>query len=951
MRKKLAFALYVLLALAVLPAAAQSLSGTVTGVVRDEQGGVLPGATVTLEGKTGSRSTVTDTEGTFRFAAVNPGTYSVTAEIAGFRSKRQDNVEVSIGKTASVPMTLGVGGVTETLEVVGESPVVDVSSSATDNTLSQDMLFNLPIRPDNTATDMLNFLPGINSGSAFGGNSDYGNALLLDGVDTRDPEAGSAWTFFNFNIVEEIQVGGIGAPAEYGAYTGAVVNTITKSGGNRYTGLFDAYWTKGSLSSENASLGVQDANPSLAASAIDNKRLDLTAQLGGPIVPDKLFFFVSAQRFELDQDPAGPRTIRTEVSPRLNGKLTWQPSPNDNVSFNFQWDYYNVTGRDTIGGNLDTDEQTVRQDSPEAVWGVQWRHLFGTRTFTEVKYTGWWGYYNLDPVSDIPSDFDGTTQAYSGGAFYYYFADRERHQLNASISHYAEAFGKHDLKFGLDIERSKVRSRYGYNNGLYYYDYTYNDYYPARQYLVYGYSYDIEGRNQRESLYAQDSWKPTERLTINAGVRVDFVRGKSPVLNTKVYSATNWAPRLGFAYDLTGDGKTVLKGHYGQYYEGMYFSNYSTAVPGIEDSVGYFYDPAGEVCGPLGNCFTEFDRSPTPIAQIDPDIKHPRVDEWTAGIERELTRDVRLSVTGIWRSDKNFQGAVYPDARWNRLSLTSDPDGADPSLNAIPVTAYEWANRDESENTILYTNVDGFQYLAPDGTVLGTASPERKYKGVMFVLDKRFADRWMGRVSYVWSKTEGTVGNNGSLPDTFSAAAWNPFWQTPTLSLVNSYGRAINDRPHELKVYGTWQIPTIEVGLNAYYRYLSGRTWTPYQRFGSSDVNYPRTGGRQPFLEPRGSRRLDGESYLDLRLEKIFKLGSGSDRLAIYADVQNVFNEGTIVDVNERHPNASVGISCGQPGSAPDCAPGSIEFVPIDDGAPTALAQPRRWLLGARWSF
>ena len=218
MRKILILSL--LLLVAALPVAAQSLTGTVAGVVKDEQGGVLPGVTVTLIGKTGNRATTTDAEGAFRFAAVNPGTYAITTELSGFRTKRQDNVDVGIGKMADINFTLGVGGVTETVDVVGESPVVDVASSSTDNTLSQDMLFNLPIRPDNAATDLMNYLPGINSGSAYGGNEDYGNALLVDGVDTRDPEAGSAWTFFSFNIVEEVQVGGLGANAEYGSYTG-----------------------------------------------------------------------------------------------------------------------------------------------------------------------------------------------------------------------------------------------------------------------------------------------------------------------------------------------------------------------------------------------------------------------------------------------------------------------------------------------------------------------------------------------------------------------------------------------------------------------------------------------------------------------------------------------------------------------------------------------------------
>ena len=916
-----------------LPLAAQSLTGTVAGVVKDEQGGVLPGVTVTLSGKTGSRVAVSDAAGSYRFAAVNPGVYTVSADMSGFRPKRQDNVVVGIGAVVEIPFVLKVGGISEKVEVVGESPLVDVASSETQNTLSQEMLFNLPIRPTNAAADLLNYTPGVNDGVAFGGNSDYGSALLVDGVDTRDPDAGSAWTFFNFNIVDEVQVSGLGANAEYGAYTGAVVNTLTKSGGNRHTGLFDAYWTKSSLASHNASDANTAANPALADSAIINKKLDLTGQLAGPLIQDKLFFFLSAQRYEQNDKPSGARTLHTEVSPRFNTKLTWQPGPNDNLSLNFQWDYYNQTGRSTYSSTTDTDANTVNQDSPEVIYGLQWRHLFGQRTFAEAKFTGWWGYYYLDPKVNTPFHYDAATGGYGPGAFTYGYYDRTRNQVNASISHFAEGFGKHDLKFGVEIERSTVHSRYGYGQGLYYYDDTSK--YPAGHYLAYEYHYDLQGNNHRESLYAQDAWKPVGRLTINAGVRVDFVSGISPALNATVYSNTNLAPRLGFAYDLTGDGKTVLKAHYGQYYDGMYFQQYTRAVPGFVNRISYAYDPAGSKCGPAGNCFTEFSRVPSPQYAVDPNMKHPRVDEVTVGFDRALAKDVRLSVTGIWREDKNVQGSVYPDARWSPLALTSSTSGTDPSLKGIPVTGYEWTNIDASNNNPIYTNVDGFKYLDPNGNVLGVASAQRKYKGLMFVLSKRFSNRWQANLSYVLSRSEGVINNTGSNTYGYQATV---FYQTPTSSLVNTYGRTTYDRPHEVKAYATWQIPKIEVGFNAAYYFLSGTTYTPYQRFGSSAINYPVSAGRQPFLEPRGERRLDSQSRLDLRLEKIFKVGSGTDRLSVYADMLNVTNTGTVSGANSRWPTSSVTTADGESHT--------IQFA-----APTALISPRTVLLGARWSF
>src|SRR3972149_11801066 len=180
------------LALSAIPAAAQSLTGGIEGVVRDEQGGALPGVSLTLTGKRGSQTTLTDAVGSYRFAGIDPGTFSVTAELSGFRTKRQENVVVGIGRQVPINMVLGVAGVQEAIEVVGESPVVNPVSSSTDNSLSQAMLFNLPLRPSNAATDLLHYLPGIVDGAAYGADSDTANGLLLDGVDTRDPEGGPA---------------------------------------------------------------------------------------------------------------------------------------------------------------------------------------------------------------------------------------------------------------------------------------------------------------------------------------------------------------------------------------------------------------------------------------------------------------------------------------------------------------------------------------------------------------------------------------------------------------------------------------------------------------------------------------------------------------------------------------------------------------------------------------
>lgn len=939
--KSLKACLILLLVLfAASPLLAQSLIGAVSGTVKDEQGGVLPGVTVTLTGKTGSRTATTDPVGVYRFPAVEPGTYEVVAELSGFQPRRQERVVISIGKQLSIDFVLKVTGRSEVVEVVGEAPVVDTKSTQTSNTISQDLLFNMPL--GRFAPSLLDYAPGINEGSAFGGGSGtggggIGNALLIDGVETRDPEGGTAWSFINYNTIEEVQVQGLGAPAEYGAYSGAIINSVTRSGGNPFSGLFDAYYSKSGLSSDNRSADVRTGNPTLEPSRVKDY-LDWTAQLGGPIIKDKLFFFLSFQRYHQTSNPDGPRKNYDDLQHRGNFKITYQPNPNDNFMAYLEADDYNIRGRTGFDSTIETDPQTVSEDAPELIWNVQWRHLFGSKTFLEAKYLGWWGYYYLDPVTAGPRFYDGSTSSVRGSSGNFYYADRARNEGQLALTHFAEAFGQHNLKFGVQIERSKVRSRFGYPTGFNYYDLT--SAYPSGQYSAYSYGYDYQARNHRESFYAQDSWNPSSRLTINAGVRLDLMSGNSAA-GDQLFKTTSPAPRLGFAWDVTGNHTTVLKGSYSQYYEAMFATYYEQALAGgRQDFVSCTYDGSSHDPGcPAG--FYEWDRVPFSAAyKVDPNIKHPRVDEWTVGFERALTKDVRLSVTGIWRENKNTIDTVFPDARWTPVTLPI-PDGP---LAGQPLGLYKWTNRADTWTNGYITNVNGFQYLSPDGQVLATAHAYRRYQGLMFVLSKRLSNRWQAQASYVLSKTEGTVDNRGFGVNT----GFSYQWQTPNLAIVNADGPTGYDMRHEVKVFATYRIPKIEVGVNAYYRFFSGYPNAPIVNFSGSanrqalGLSFYPSAWRRPLAEPRGSFYYDSQSLLDLRLEKIFKLGDGKDRIALYADVNNVLNSGTLTRVVTRLDGSTVGTVTPD---TPTC-PCEVPFQ-----GPVAIVAPRQLTLGARWSF
>ena len=248
-------------------------------------------------------------------------------------------------------------------------------------------------------------------------------------------------------------------------------------------------------------------------------------------------------------------TTRHEVSPRLNGKITWQPNANNKFTGHLQYDSYNITGR--AGVSADARRMTnreggcagIRVDDPVPA-PLQLEHVRRGEVHRLV------GLLRPEPDEQRREALRRATAWPPARQGCFYYADRTRDQVNASVTHYAEKFGRHELKFGAEFEHSTVRNRYGYPGGAYFYDYG------GVPYYAYNYSYDFSARNSRQSLFAQDAWHATNRLTVNAGVRGDMHPGGGKN-GGNVYSSNNWAPRLGAAFDLAGDNRTVIKGSYG----------------------------------------------------------------------------------------------------------------------------------------------------------------------------------------------------------------------------------------------------------------------------------------------------------------------------------------------------------------------------------------------------
>ncbi len=902
----------------VIPAVAAAQVGqtaVLTGTVTDTSGAAVPGVTVTATSPaliSGSLSTVTEANGTYRFPSLAPGLYTVTFELQGFTTSKRENVRLLLGQTITADQTLSVGGLQESVMVSGAAPVVDVRSSSAQKNLPQEIMEFIPFTSRFGPGAML-LAPGVNPNnySSYGSGGSSSNAYMIDGVDVSDPEGGTIWVFANHNWIQEVQVIGLGANAEFGGFTGVASNSLFRSGSNIFTGLFETLWENDALTGTNTTDEILEANPDLTAPTTDYVT-DTTAQIGGPIKKDKLWFFTSFQYYRPVTAPAGyPPPVnahytaaqwnekgphaRIENSPRFLFKPTLKVGQSDQLTGFFETDMYKVDGRGA--GSTTAPIATVHQDSPEAAWNINYTKVLTPSSVFDIKYSGFWGYYYLSPYAgdDLMGWKDFEENIFAVNSYYYYNADRTRNQANASITQFASGFaGEHSLKFGAEFERSTIKSELGYPGGGYVVAYSGVPYYA---YMWDGYLRD--SINTRWSAFAQDSWQVGGRLTINPGIRVDHNRGFLKTLNDSggdtVFKTTSWGPRIGFAFDLLGNGRTVFKGHWGRYYDGAKSSYYDLLTPSNPFFISYL-DPGttNVIAGPYQIT------SGGSVHTMDPDIKHPRMDQAILGVQHELFSNFSVGVTGIYRKNTNFIDDMLTDTSgWSKV-VRPDP-GPDNILG----------NSDDPGGTLDFYRQDS----DPDSNRFLVTNPEgayREYRGVEFMAEKRFANRWMMQASWVVSKIEGNINNTGNFGN--SAEYDNPNLDPRFQPLRD--GRLTNDNTHIAKVLGMARGPWGVIGSLAYF-YTSGGTFTRTVRQ-RIDIN------REVFAEPRGSQRLDARKQLDGKLEKQFNLGDRR-RLGLTFEGFNLFNASTITNRTTRS--------------------GSTYFTP------TGLNQARRFRLGAVLRF
>jgi hypothetical protein len=636
------------------------LEGKITGTVTDDKGELLPGATVevTSPAMIGKRSALTSARGTFALLSLPIGRYKLTASLPGFKTSVEENIDVTAGSSLVINVSLPVGALEETVTVTGEAPVVDVKTSTIDSKIDQAMLAKLPTSRD-SFYDLSLSTPGMfdvgknvmGSPTAYGGSTTE-NIFLVNGLDTTDP-AGSGYGSMikvNYDNVQEVRLIALGSKAEYGNFSGVAIDVITKSGSDRFMGSLSVYSQLGTPAGQTPRAGELGRSWLYLGQGDDyraypksNVEVDLT--MGGPLFSNKIWFFgalnyLNGQNKELNWEP-----ISKSIGRYADLKLTSTPFKNHHAWVSYH--YENNNGGGITDGSLDWDPSTAYNyyTHSQSV-SSQWQWFPSTETFFSLKFLGFWvndrnalpstapnspGYVNW--WKGVPFD------SMVGGAFA--GANKRltsRTTLQADISHYAENFlGEHDIKFGVQYTRGRLKSTsgdffgeelvdpetdedlgfFGVYPSAYPYRWIYNIQYMQSWYYDYDglmfYTYKDYSKPHRTvrtsdglGFFFDDQWSPVKRLTLNIGLRYDHMTAKfgkgqmleqpaSPTAwkdaltvtrdrlgSSNLFDFKNWSPRVGMTYALTSDRKTVFRASFGRYYTPIGVESFGGGGPDLD---------------------------------------------------------------------------------------------------------------------------------------------------------------------------------------------------------------------------------------------------------------------------------------------------------------------------------------------------------------------------------
>jgi hypothetical protein len=894
------------LALVLLCAATASAQSAIAGVVKDSSGAVLPGVTVEASSPAlieGTRSTVTDDAGGYRIENLRPGVYVVTFTLTGFRTVKREGINLPVSFTAQINADLTLGQLTESITVSGESPLVDVRGSVSQSVMSRETLDTIPTGKDPFAVGQL--IAGVTTSTPdvggtqvmqqptlqVHGSSNNDNVFMVDGVQIQHIGFGGNQTGFYFNdgLMEEISYQTSSLPAE-APVGGVQINMIPHDGGNTFHGGAFVTGANSSMQSNNLDPSLQ--NLGFKAQNRVQSVYDVNLTLGGPVMKDKLWFFSTFRRWSANNylgntfTSTGAQAIDDQHITDATIRLTYQLSKNDKLSFHYdrsiKWRGHRPNNWLSASIN-DPISDVVQTTQLNYIGEIKWASTISNKLLAEASMFTMPVNYTLgfepDAAPGVVATFDQVKSIISGVSPR---MDTNSARMFTYAGDVSYVTGEHSVKVGAQVRTGWSQELFTMrgdmlqitNNGV-----------PNSVRLVNTPSGHREN-GVNAGIYAQDSWH-VGRWTFNPGIRYErfvmSIPAQSAPAGTWVGARdfpaqdgiVNWntfSPRLGFALDLTGDGRTALKGGVSRYdrLEGITIiqpldlRNISFKTCPWADN-GDLIAQTSEI--DMNKCSGAF----TPTAGfVDPGLKRPHQWEYTAMVQHQIGQNTSVSLGYYGRRFGDLYttvNALVPASSYTPVTITNP-------LNNQPLTVY-------NQNAATRTSVQNVVTTIPD--------LKQTYNGVEMQVNTR-----LPRATVFGGLTLGR-----DYGDNDSGDLNNPNVR------INNAGNLGFDSPVQIRGGFTYRLP-YDVQFSGSIREASGlpqnRTFTvtTTQVPGLTQVT------QSVKVAAAGDFRYPWQNLVDIRLVKVIKAGGG--RFEPTIDVFNLFNNNAITN-----QVTTVGGSLGRP--------------------------------------
>jgi hypothetical protein len=888
-----------------LMAQSSGTTGSLFGSVKDTEGKALPGVTVSITSPSlqGTRTSTTNVTGDYNFPLLPPGTYRVEAALSGFEPQIRDTVVVSLNKATKVNVAMSLSKVTETITVTGNTEVIDPTQANTQVNLKEDFLKYASVgQAGRSYQDAMEVIPGVADQVGAGGNpSVFGanlgqNAYLIDGLNTTDPVTHTFSVNFGFDAIQEINVQTGGFEAEYGRAVGGILNIITKSGGNNFSGTADVRYTSNKLTEQGTRKAAFPPGTDQLANDKNEQEfrtLNPEGSIGGPILRDKIWFFGDALRNMNRNQPFAVNDF--EPAPDLRygwdifGKITAAPVTGHSLQFRYTNSYQDNRGAPNVvqAQQFISPEAAAEQYQKSEIYNVNYDAVLSSNWTANIQGGITNGYLITQPQSgDLTTtgSLDAATGILTTNFTNFQKSHRDRNQALASTTYFFEGLGSHAIKVGTDLEQTKfltINNLTGTPPDPSFCSQTY--FQPAGAtcgaefepnngapfvLLVATALPEQKFKGNGMAFYAQDEWRPVPNLTMKLGARFDEQTFYNDV-DTHVKTLNRIQPRIGVAYDLFNNSQTVLRAQGGEFMEdlGLTLPSYLSTTGAVTSEFVFSHSHqqyvfVGAFGGASGNL-------------IDPALRAAYTREGNVGVTQRIFDNTSLDLAYVYREGRNMiedscvDQSSCPGVFW----LTNMPN-KDPNV------------------------------LRAD------------YHGAVLTIQSRLSSRASILASYTYSKSR------GSLEYTQNAGA--DFDVFP-VHFVDRYGYLSDDARSRVKIDGFYKFPW-EITFGTHFYWDSG---VPY----NITLNNPDPAGYGvEFLVPRGSNRLPHFYQWDAQLQKDFQVGPV--RLGVIGSVFNILDTEIAVARN------------GSVGTTGIANPDNPQF-----NFDTAYQRPRRFEVGLRLEF